>query len=83
MCEEFSSQSPENFKALKDENLRLKSSINELSEKCQKLEKKAKEFERLIVEQSSLMKALNVKRNFYFLCAACFISTVLLLVNHL
>lgn len=77
--DELSKQIPDNLVTLKSENDVLKRSIAELTEKCQKLEKKAKDFERLIGEQNSLMKALNVKRKFYFLFASCLISTVLLL----
>lgn len=80
--EEVSNQTPDDSTALKSENDKLKCSIKELTEKCQKLEKKAKEFERLIGEQNSLMKALNVKRKFYFLFAACLLSTVLLVYSY-
>lgn len=76
--EEIIKKTPEDVIALKHENDQLKNIVEELTEKCQKLEKRAKEFERLIGEQNLLMKALNVKRRFYFLFSACLISTVLL-----
>jgi flagellar motility protein MotE (MotC chaperone) len=80
--EEIKNQTPDDVTAIKGENDQLKNTIKDLTEKCQKLEKKAKEFERLIGEQNSLMKALNVKRKFYFLCAACLLSTVLLVYTY-
>ena len=67
---------------LQSENESLKAQIYDLTEQCHKLEKKAKEFERLITEQSSLLKALNVGTNFYFLFATCLISGVLLVYAH-
>lgn len=80
-CEKISKNTPEDVAALKCENDKLINSVKELTEKCQKLEKRAKDFERLIGEQNSLMKALNVKRRFYFLLSACLISTVLLVYS--
>lgn len=67
---------------LHSENESLKTQIYDLTEQCQKLEKRAKEFERLITEQSSLLKALNVGTNFYFLFATCLLSGVLLVYAH-
>lgn len=67
---------------LLSENECLKAKVYDLTEKCQKLDKKAREYERLIAEQSGLVKALNVSRNFYFLFASCLISGALLVYVH-
>lgn len=67
---------------LQGENENLKSQVYDLTERCRKFEKKSKELERLITEQSCLLKALNVRRNFYLLFASCLLSGALLVYSH-
>ena len=52
---------------LEIENVRLKKVIDETTLKYHKLEKAGEDQERVLKEQSRLMKALNVRKN-YFLC---------------
>ena len=63
---------------LLDKNKLLQTKIDELSQKYSKLEQKCRDYERIVNEQSEIMKALNVRRKFYFLLASCILSTALL-----
>lgn len=63
------------------ENRKLRQTIDDLSSRCEKLENSGKDMERLLREQSDLMKALNVRKYFYILIARCVISSLLILCN--
>lgn len=64
--------------SLLQKNESLKEKIEELSQRYAKLERKCRDYEKIVNEQSELMKALNVRRKFYFLLASCILSTALL-----
>jgi hypothetical protein len=51
---------------LKD-NECMKKAVAEWTEKCVKLERDGQDLERIVNEQSALMKALNVRKTFYFI----------------
>lgn len=65
-------QSSNDSKILQNDNENMKKTVEELSDKCVKLERDKKDMERLIQTQSSLMKALNVRKTlhlvFAFIC---------------
>lgn len=68
---------------LLEENKVLRHKIEEVSVKFKKLEQECKDYKRIVQEQAEIMKALNVRRKFYFIVASCIISTVLLVYNDL
>jgi len=63
---------------LLETNESLKEKIEELSQRYAKLERKCRDYEKIVNEQSEIMKGLNVRRKFYFLLASCILSTALL-----
>lgn len=72
-------QTAQNATEIEAENKKLKQTIDELTTKCEKLVNSGNDMERLLREQSGLMKALNVSQNFYPLLVHCIISTLLIL----
>lgn len=68
---------------LLDDNVHLQQSVKDLSTKCAKLEREVIDYQRIIREQAEIMKAFNVRRQFYILIASCVVSTVLLVYNGL
>lgn len=68
-----------NTTEMEAENKKLKQTVEELTTKCEKLESSGKDMERLMREQSGLMKALNVSKHFNLLIAHCIIPTLLMM----
>jgi uncharacterized membrane protein (DUF106 family) len=60
-------QTTADTKTLEKENEAIQKSFEELSRKCEKLERDNQDLERIMNEQSSLMKALNVRKAIFFI----------------
>lgn len=73
----------DNAAKLAKENESLKLKLSDLSVKCSKLERNEVDLERLLNEQSGLMKALNVRKNFYFFIANCVVQSIAFIYNEL
>lgn len=79
LTEALKRQKADDSEALQKENEQMKKTALELTSKCAKFERDGQDLERIVNEQSALMKALNV-RTFYFIMLflrELFISTVL------
>lgn len=63
---------------LQQENERMKSKIVDLSLKCQKLSVDGEDLERLLSEQTNIIKALNVRQILRNFIVSCVISSLLI-----